>query len=150
MVVLINDGSASAAEIVAGALQDHGRALILGTTSFGKGSVQNITPLSDESALKLTVAKYYTPSGKSIQALGIKPDIELDYVFLEDISQDASIFKEKDLKNHLEAEDATKPKDVPVNKLSELLQKNLKTDNQVQRALELLISHAIFSHEYQN
>jgi carboxyl-terminal processing protease len=82
MVVLVNGGTASASEIVAGALQDHKRAVILGTQTFGKGSVQTILPLDDNSALRLTTAKYYTPSGRSIQATGIVPDIVMDNVLL--------------------------------------------------------------------
>src|SRR6185436_5622510 len=78
MVVLVNGGSASASEIVAGALQDHKRALVLGTPTFGKGSVQTILPLDNESALRLTTARYFTPSGRSIQATGIVPDIVLE------------------------------------------------------------------------
>lgn len=78
IVALINDGSASASEIVAGALQDHGRAVILGTRSFGKGSVQTIVPISDARAVKLTTALYYTPNGRSIQAQGIEPDVEVE------------------------------------------------------------------------
>ena len=78
LVVMINRGSASAAEIVAGALQDHKRALIVGSTSYGKGSVQAVLPLEDHHALKLTTALYYTPSGRSIQSKGIRPDVEFD------------------------------------------------------------------------
>src|SRR6185369_12033210 len=78
MVVLVNSGSASASEIVAGALQDHKRAVIMGTQTFGKGSVQTILPLGNSTAIKLTTARYYTPNGRSIQAKGIVPDIMLD------------------------------------------------------------------------
>jgi carboxyl-terminal processing protease len=108
MVVLINGGSASASEIVAGALQDHKRATIIGTRSFGKGSVQTIIPLGQNGALRLTTARYYTPSGRSIQAKGIDPD----YTILEDVPDD---LKGKDdtkgeasLKGHLKNGDDEK------------------------------------------
>ena len=89
MVVLINGGSASASEIVAGALQDHGRAIVLGTPSFGKGSVQTIMPLPGHGAIRLTTARYYTPAGTSIQAKGIVPDIEVHQSRVEVIDQGA-------------------------------------------------------------
>ena len=78
LIVLINYGSASASEIVAGALKDHKRAILLGENSFGKGSVQSIIPLKNEGAIRITVAKYYLPSGKSISQVGVSPDIEVD------------------------------------------------------------------------
>jgi carboxyl-terminal processing protease len=101
LVVLINGGSASASEIVAGALQDHHRAVILGTESFGKGSVQTVLPLTDESALKLTTARYYTPSGRSIQAEGITPDLFVETTRVTTNSDPALRIKEADLKGHL-------------------------------------------------
>ncbi|MFL0810064.1 MAG: S41 family peptidase [Agarilytica sp.] len=100
MVVLINDGSASASEIVAGALQDHGRALIMGTQSFGKGSVQSIIPITQERALKLTTALYYTPSGRSIQAEGIEPDISVERVRVTAVRQKSGV-SESALSGHL-------------------------------------------------
>ncbi|MZR29423.1 S41 family peptidase [Sneathiella litorea] len=101
IVVLINGGSASASEIVAGALQDHGRAVVLGTKSFGKGSVQTIVPLQGNGAMRMTTARYYTPSGTSIQAKGIVPDIEVEQAKLEVLEQ-AGGRSEADLRNHLE------------------------------------------------
>jgi carboxyl-terminal processing protease len=102
LVVLVNGGSASASEIVAGALQDHQRAIIMGQKTFGKGSVQTILPMDNGSALKLTTAKYYTPSGVSIQATGISPDIKLENLKLADSDAPAtSRIKEADLARHL-------------------------------------------------
>lgn len=102
LVVLINNGSASASEIVAGALQDHGRAIIMGTRSFGKGSVQTVLPLDERRAIKLTTSLYYTPSGRSIQAQGIEPDIEVDEAFVTRRSRNVMQYNEADLDGHLE------------------------------------------------
>ncbi len=110
LVVLVNGGSASASEIVAGALQDHRRAIIMGTPTFGKGSVQTIVPLDEESALKLTTARYYTPSGRSIQAQGIIPDIILERGEFKPLPEStATTVKESNLVRHLEEEPAAKP-----------------------------------------
>lgn len=104
IICLVNGGSASAAEIVAGALQDHGRALVMGTQTFGKGSVQTIIELEDGSALKLTIARYFTPSGRSIQEKGITPDVAIDQVKMSEvrpITADEPAQKERDLHGHL-------------------------------------------------
>ena len=100
MVVLVNGGSASASEIVAGALQDHKRAIIMGTQTFGKGSVQTILPLGNNTAIKLTTARYYTPSGRSIQAKGIMPDIVVEEATIAEADQ-ALRMREADLERHL-------------------------------------------------
>jgi carboxyl-terminal processing protease len=113
IVVLINGGSASASEIVAGALQDHHRALLLGTRSFGKGSVQTIMPLAGGGAMRLTTARYYTPSGRSIQAKGIEPDIAVEAAKIERLAQGENRH-EADLKGALKNTDPDAPK-VPSN-----------------------------------
>ena len=163
MVVLINGGSASASEIVAGALQDNKRALILGTVSFGKGSVQTVEALRDGYGLKYTIALYYTPNDISIQAQGIEPDVLVKQRWLdEDESQADEIrLKEKDLKNHLEVvpegmekkeilpDDGSQKPGTPMMRTPEfrhgpLSLETLKADNQVMRALEILVGYEIF------
>lgn len=111
LVVLVNGGSASASEIVAGALQDHKRAVILGTRTFGKGSVQTILPLNEKTALKLTTARYFTPSGRSIQAEGVTPDIVLEPVKVTKLEGMGERVKEADLSGHLENGNGKKKKD---------------------------------------
>jgi carboxyl-terminal processing protease len=151
MIVLVNGGSASAAEIVAGALQDNKRAIIMGTKTFGKGSVQTIIPLSDGSGLRLTTAMYYTPSGRSIQASGISPDIELKFIPpppAEEEKEGSQIIREKDLKGHMMngTEQQREPKMTDEEKETEKQVKTLiDKDNQVRSALQLLQTWNIFS-----
>lgn len=129
MIVIVNQGSASASEIVAGALQDWGRALIIGVQTFGKGSVQSLIPLSDGSALKLTTAKYYTPKGKSIHTVGIMPDI---IVKLESKSgKEVPVIREKDLEQHHKGE-KVEPQEKALQEVDE------KEDTQLQRAIDIL------------
>lgn len=136
LVVLINGGSASASEIVAGALQDHGRAVIMGTQSFGKGSVQTVLPLNGDHALKLTTARYYTPTGRSIQAQGITPDIEVHQGKFTP-ENESRYYKEADLSGHLEnpnEKNADKPDSDEENETTQLTTK----DYQLKQALIML------------
>ena len=160
MVVLINGGSASASEIVAGALQDHRRAVLLGTKSFGKGSVQTIIPLAGHGAMRLTTARYYTPSGRSIQAKGIEPDIEIKQSRIEPLETPKRRF-EADLRNALDNGDKNgdkskskkpdtpkagngKDKDAKASDKAEG-DKTAPQDYQLARALDLLRGVALFA-----
>ncbi|MDF1613730.1 S41 family peptidase [Desulfurivibrio dismutans] len=154
MVVLVNEGSASASEIVAGALQDHKRAVILGTSTFGKGSVQTIIPLNGGAGLRLTTARYYTPSGISIQAKGIVPDIEVhneppsNAIEDNDRQPPHAIFRERDLLHHLDSEQRE-----PVEPMTEEeedngeLREKLARDRQLQTALTLLKGLQVFNQQ---
>ena len=146
MIVLINSGSASASEIVAGALKDHSRAIIVGTRSFGKGSVQSIIPLAGNGAMRLTTARYYTPSGISIQAKGIEPDIVVEAGITELTKQMPANRREENLRGALDKKeqdtkkDSTdKPELTPVEKLLQ--------DNQISRAVDLIRGINLFSNK---
>ena len=150
IVVLINGGSASASEIVAGALQDHKRAIIVGTKSFGKGSVQTIIPFQRSDAdsvsgIRLTTARYYTPSGESIQGKGIKPDIIVEQGEFE--SYEYKSYSESDLKDSLDKEEDTSNEDQDIELTDK--EKRLAKDYQLQRALDLLKGLSIFEESFE-
>ncbi|MDT8443092.1 MAG: S41 family peptidase [Desulfuromonadales bacterium] len=140
IVVLINGGSASASEIVAGALQDHGRAVIMGIQSFGKGSVQTIIPLNDKSGLRLTTARYYTPNGTSIQARGIVPDVAVLQSEIKTVKEFEHL-REKDLKHHFDTESNSV---ISTPEEAIRLDDESRSDFQLMRALDLLKGWRIF------
>jgi len=167
LIILVNGGSASASEIVAGALQDLNRAIVLGTPTFGKGSVQTIIPLTDGSALKLTTARYYTPSGRVIQENGIEPDILVEMEPIKEIVENNDdkeseektklrrFLREKDLKKHLKGKSSIEGKveetfeekeDLENIKLSE----DLRKDNQLQQAVSLLAGWEVMKKMFKN
>ena len=141
LVVLINSGSASASEIVAGALKDHKRAILLGTRTFGKGSVQSVIPVSNTAAIRLTTARYYTPSGESIQGKGITPDIEVALARIEKL--DGGNFREENLKGALEGSEGS---DVEAQNESQDREPfdQSKIDFQLARALDLIRGISVF------
>ena len=148
LIVLVNGGSASASEIVAGAIQDHGRGILVGTQTFGKGSVQTIFPLKDGSGVRLTTARYFTPNGRSIQAKGIIPDILVKPALSEEekVTPLPKQPMEKDLERHLIETEKGPPKEKEKPKKEEVKEKK-PSDPQLERALELLKSWEIFKNK---
>ena len=143
IIILVNGGSASASEIVAGALQDHKRAVIMGEKTFGKGSVQTILPMNDRTALKLTTARYYTPSGRSIQASGIEPDMivkNIEFDLKKDI-QNNGLIKESDLSGHLDNKKSNNDEEKEENINNALL---IENDYQLYEALNVLKGLSIY------
>jgi len=153
LIVLINGGSASASEIVAGALQDHRRAIIMGTRSFGKGSVQTIIPLGSHGAMRLTTARYYTPSGRSIQAKGIDPDIEVERVVIDEPEDDGPLGRrESDLRGALDNDGGNGgpgDEDPDGEAQTDGRSEQAQSDLQLTRALDLLHALAIYNEQPQ-
>ncbi|MBU1234720.1 MAG: S41 family peptidase [Proteobacteria bacterium] len=158
LVVLVNEGSASASEIVAGAIQDHKRGVIVGTQTFGKGSVQTILPMPDGAGLRLTTARYYTPNGRSIQATGIVPDVEVPRLPYTEQAEEKRILpdfvKEADLKNHIlnrkdsakvPAEEASPAPEAIDTKEQQAISQRLKQDNQLRTGLNILKSLNLYT-----
>ena len=151
IVVMINEGSASAAEILAGALQDHKRAIVLGEKSFGKGSVQTVIPLRNNGAMRITTARYYTPSGRSIQAKGIEPDVVVKQAKIEEIDNSDWTISEADLKGALKNEQNDgKAKSNKTDDAKKTDNKKDAKDYQLVRALDLVKSLYIFSNNDNN
>jgi carboxyl-terminal processing protease len=143
IIILINEGSASAAEIVTGALQDNGRAVVLGIRTFGKGSVQGVIPFEDGSAMMLTVARYYTPKGRSIQAEGIVPDIKVEFVEPAEQEETQMTVREKDLEGHIKSDEEHGVAQESIQAKRDL---DAMKDNQLKSAIELLNSWEILRH----
>ena len=150
LVVLINSGSASASEIVAGALKDHSRAIIIGTRSFGKGSVQSIIPLAGNGAMRLTTARYYTPSGISIQAKGIQPDIIVEAGITEANKDKKKNRREENLRGALDNKNKKSKDENPEPKIKLTVTEKLIQDNQVSRAIDLIRGISLFSNKINN
>ncbi len=146
LVLLVNEGSASASEIVAGAIQDHQRGVIVGSKTFGKGSVQTIIPLPDGAGLRMTTARYYTPKGRSIQATGITPDVEVAYAeYIPEEKNDSpgsSYFREKDLNNHITNTETSEK--AAAGELDEEIENMLIADNQLKSAFNILKSLVLY------
>jgi len=141
LVILVNGGSASASEIVSGALQDHKRAVVVGNKTFGKGSVQVVMPISQTEALRLTIARYYLPSGRTIQAIGVTPDVEVSFGEIKKAEEGISI-KERDLQKHLENElekvDGVKEHKEDIADKSIITEEQIYKDSQLKSAIDIL------------